>query len=128
MVATARSDVQGAGGTRTWLFWGYLALGRREKLAGVETAASGKQREGKKSQRRRLGLIARLGARGIDTQRAPHASAKPRAVAGTPGRPEKGRRRWGGDRVLFTHNYRIATELILQITPKFSKEVENLQK
>ena len=47
---------------------------------------------------------------------------------GASGRPEKGRRRWGGDRVLFTHNYRIATELILQITPKFSKEVENLQK
>ena len=91
-------------------------------------AASGKQREGKKSQRRRLGLIARPGARGIDTQRAPRASAKPRAVADAPGRPKKGRRRWGGDRVLFTHNYRIATELILQITPKFSKEVENLQK
>ena len=53
----------------------------------------GKAEERKKSERRRLGLIARLGARGLDTQRAPHASAKPRVVAGAPGRPEKGRRR-----------------------------------
>ena len=88
----------------------------------------GKTEGRKKNERRRLGFIARPGARGIDTQRAPRASAKPRAATGAPGRPEKGRRRWGGDRVLFTHNYRIDTELILQITPKFSKEVENLQK
>ena len=91
-------------------------------------AASGKQREGKKSQRRRLGLIARPGARGIDTQRAPRASAKPRAVADAPGRPEKGRRRWGGGRATVPNNYRFATEFILQITLKFSKEDENLQK
>ena len=88
----------------------------------------GKTEGRKKIRRCRLVLIAWPGARGLDTQSAPCASVKPRAVADVPGRPEKGRRRWGGDRVLFTHNYRIATELILQITPKFSKEVENLQK
>ena len=61
----------------------------------------GKAKGRKKSERRRLGLIARPGARRLDTQRAPHASAKPRAVADAPGRSEKGRRRWGGGRLLF---------------------------
>ena len=82
----------------------------------------------KKSERRRLGLIARPGARGLDTQRAPHASVKPRAVADAPGRPEKGRRRWGGGRATVPNNYRFATEFILQIILKFSKEDENLKK
>ena len=81
----------------------------------------------KKSGRRRRGFIARPDEWRGDTQWGACASTKPRAATGAPGRPKKGRRRWGGDRVLFTHNYRIATELILQITPKFSKEVENLQ-
>ena len=78
MVEIGRLEAQGAGKTETLLFRGYLALRRRGKLAEAEAAASGKQRERKKSQRRRLGLIARPGARGIDTQRAPRASAKPR--------------------------------------------------
>ena len=82
----------------------------------------------KKIQRRRLGLIARPGARGLDTQSGPRVSAKPRAVADAPGRPEKGRRRWGGGRATVPNNYRFATEFILQITLKFSKEAENLQK
>ena len=84
----------------------------------------GKAEGRKKSERRRLGLIAWPGARGLNMQSAPHASAKPRAVANTPGRPEKGRRRWGGGRATVPRNYRIATEFILQITLKFSKEVE----
>ena len=40
--------MQGAGETRTWLFLGYLELRRQGKLAGVATAASGKQREVRK--------------------------------------------------------------------------------
>ena len=89
MVATARSNAQGAGKTGTWLLRGLLALRRREKLVGVETAASGKTERRKKNELRLLGFIARQGARGIDTQRAPHTSAKLRVVAGAPGRLEK---------------------------------------
>ena len=66
-----------------------LALKRREELAGVGTVASGKQSEGIKNDDGGLGFIARPGARGIDTQRACSASAKPRAAEDEPGRPEK---------------------------------------
>ena len=117
-------DAQGAGETRTRFFRGYLALRRQEKLAGVETAASGKQRERKKRQRGRLGLISRPGAHGIDTQRAPHASAKPRAVAGAPGRPEKGRQRWGGGRALFTRITELPSILKFKLLPKFLKKLK----
>ena len=50
------------------------------------------------------------------------------AAEGEPGRPEKVRRRWGGDRDTVHENYRIDTDFNLQITHKYSKEVENLQK
>ena len=93
---------EGRDGVGTLLCQSWFGLRKRGELAGAEAAASGKQRERKKSQRRRLGLIAQPGARGIDTQRAPHASAKSRAATGAPGRPEKGRRRWGGDALLPT--------------------------
>ena len=96
---------------------------RRSRDGGV-----GKTEGRKKNERRRLGFIARQGARGIDTQRAPRTSVKPRAVTDAPGRPKKGRRRWGGGRATVLNNYIFATEFILQITPKFSKEDENLQK
>ena len=49
MVTTGRLEAQGVGETRTLLFRGYLALRRRGELAGVEAAASGKQREGRKA-------------------------------------------------------------------------------
>ena len=68
----------------------------RSRDDGVE-----KTEGGKKNERRRLGFIARPGARRLDTQRATCASAKPRAVADAPEKPEKGRRRWGGGRLLF---------------------------
>ena len=109
----------------------FLGLSCVEEARGARRSwggGVGKTEGRKKSKRRRLGFIARPGARGIDTQCAPHASAKPKVATGTPGRPEKGHRRWGGGRATVQKNYKIATEFILQITLNISKEVENLQK
>ena len=73
----------------------------------------GKTEGRKKSNWRRLGFIARPGTRRIDMQHAPRASTKPKVATGAPGRPEKGRRRWGGDALLPTWFFEIFTELPL---------------
>ena len=84
----------------------------------------GKAEGRKKSERRRLGLIARPGARGLDTQRAPHASAKPRAVADAPGRSEKGRRRWGGGRLLFREIIELPPSSFCKLLSNFLKKLK----
>jgi len=115
---------KGRDGVGTLLCRSWFGLRKRGELAGADAAASGKQRERKKSRRRRLGLIARPGARGIDTQRAPCASAKPRAVADTPGRPEKGRRRWGGGRLLFREITELSLSSFCKLLPNFLKKLK----
>ena len=84
----------------------------------------GKTEWRKKNERRHQGLIARPGARGLDTQSAPRASAKPRAVADAPGRPEKGRRRWGGGRALFTRITELPSVLKFKLLPNFLKKLK----
>ena len=119
---------EGRDGVVTPLFRGWFGLRKRGGLAGVQAATLGKQSRERKGNDGVPGFIAHPGARGIDTQRACSASAKPKAAEGEPGRSEKVCRRWGGDLDTVHENYRIDTEFNLQITHKYYKEVENLQK
>ena len=90
--------------------------------------ATGKQSKGKEEWRRRLSFIERPRDQGDDTQwpspRQREAKGGHRHVWKT----GEGRRRWGGGRGTVPQNYRIAIRFKIQITPKFSKEVENIQK
>ena len=95
----------------------------------------GEQSKEKEERRRRVRLyIAEEGASSFASSRTRSPRRRQRVTmrgSGEEGRRQAARWRAGGGALLhfdFRNNYRIATAFILQITHKFSTEVENLQK
>ena len=84
----------------------------------------GKQSRERKGDDGVPGFIARPGARGIDTQRACSASAKPRAAEGEPGRPEKVRRRWAVIVTLFMRITELTLSLICKLLTNILKKLK----
>ena len=82
--------------------------------------ATGKAEKKKERRRRRPGLYSAAKKQGDDTQQPTHASAKPEKATGATGSQKKVAGGEVSPAGTVEGNYRIATRLISQITPKFA--------
>jgi len=118
---------EGRDGVVTPLCRSWFGLRKQGELAGVEAATSG-NRAGKERATTASELYS--AAKSARERHAVSCSCQREAEGGHGRAWKAGERtptvgRWSAT---VLRNYRIATEFILQITLKFSKEVENLQK